>query len=159
MKDINPFKIFDKDWAIVTAGDLKKHNSMTVSWGGMGTLWSKSVVTVYVKPCRYTYNFMENNDFFVVSFYDEKYRNALKIMGSTSGRNCDKDKTANLTPYAHDDVTLYKEAKLSIICKKIYFNDLNIDNIPQEAKQKYYKTEAPHRMYIGEVAEIIENQQ
>lgn len=157
MKNINPLKIFADEWALVTAGDLQNHNSMTISWGGMGTLWRKSVITVYVKPCRYTYNFMENNEYFVLSFFDETYKNALKIMGSLSGRNCDKDKEAELTPYAHNGVTLYKEAKLSFVCKKIYFNDIDVNNVPQEDVERYYQTEAPHRMFIGEISEIIEN--
>ena len=55
---------------------------MTISWGELGTLWNKSVATVYVKPCRYTYNFMEENDYFVLSFFQEEYRDALKIMGN-----------------------------------------------------------------------------
>jgi len=47
---------------------------MTISWDELGTLWNKSVTTVYVKPCRYTYNFMEENDYFVLSFFQEEYR-------------------------------------------------------------------------------------
>ena len=86
-----PFEIFHNDWALVTAGPINKHNSMTVSWGGMGTLWSKSVVTIYIKPCRFTYQFLEENDYFVVSFFDEEYKKALGIMGSKSGRDINKD--------------------------------------------------------------------
>ena len=52
----------------------------------MGTLWSKPVVTVYVKPVRYTYGFMNDSEYFTVSFYPEEYRKALGIMGSQSGR-------------------------------------------------------------------------
>ena len=62
------FAQFDKKWALLCAGTKEKHNTMTISWGGMGTLWSKPVVTVYVKPCRYTYGFMNDNDYFTVSF-------------------------------------------------------------------------------------------
>ena len=148
--------MFHDDWALVTAGDISNHNSMTISWGEMGTLWNKAVVTIYIKPCRYTHSFIEDNDYFVVSFYSEEYRNALSIMGSTSGRDINKDEVSKLTPYEHKEVTLYKEAKLSIICKKIYQNDLNINFIPKEAIDRHYKEEAPHTMYIGEVVEIID---
>lgn len=150
-----PFEIFHNDWALVTAGPINKHNSMTVSWGGMGTLWSKSVVTIYIKPCRFTYQFLKENDYFVVSFFDEEYKKALGIMGSKSGRDINKDELANLTPVEHGSLTLYKEAKISIICKKIYFDDLAIENIPQKEIDTYYTKEKPHRMYIGEVVEII----
>ena len=152
---IKPFEQFNDDWALVTAGPINDHNSMTVSWGGMGTLWSKPVVTIYIKPVRHTHQFIEKNEYFVVSFFDEKYRRALQAMGTYSGRNEDKDKLSKLTPVSHGEVTIYQEAKLTIICKKIYQNDLDINNIPEEDVKKYYQHEAPHTMYIGEVVEII----
>ena len=96
--ETNIFDQFNKKWALVSAGDIENHNAMTISWGEMGTLWSIPVITVYVKPCRYTYEFMESNDYFTVSFYDEKYREALNIMGTLSGKNTDKEKQANLIP-------------------------------------------------------------
>ena len=53
------FRVFDKQWALVTAGSLDDYNTMTISWGGLGTLWSRPVAAVYVKPIRYTYQFLE----------------------------------------------------------------------------------------------------
>ena len=56
----NPFETFHNQWALVTAGNLEDYNTMTISWGGLGTLWSKPVATVYVKPIRHTYNYLES---------------------------------------------------------------------------------------------------
>ena len=153
--EIRPFDLFHKGWALLTAGPIDDHNSMTISWGELGTLWNKNVATVYVKPCRYTYNFMEGNDYFVISFFDEEYRDALSIMGSKSGRDINKDELSGLTPVNYEGVTIYKQAKISLICKKIYFNDLLLENIPSDAIKHHYQSEAPHRMYIGEVIKII----
>lgn len=157
-KSFQIFRLFHDDWALVTSGDILNHNSMTISWGEMGTLWNKDVVTIYIKPCRFTHRFIEDNEYFVVSFYNKEYKASLSIMGSKSGRDIAKDKEAKLTPYSYKGLTLYKEAKLSIICKKIYQNDLDISRIPLEAINNYYKEEAPHTMYIGEVVEIKENE-
>ena len=63
------FDIFDKEWALLTAGTRQRCNTMTISWGGLGTLWNKPVATVYVKPVRYTHEFMEQSDYFTISFY------------------------------------------------------------------------------------------
>ena len=63
------FRKFDKQWALVTAGTPEHYNTMTISWGGLGTLWRRPVATVYVKKNRYTFEFMEQNDYFTVSFY------------------------------------------------------------------------------------------
>lgn len=150
-----PFSTFNDDWALVTSGPVDKHNSMTISWGEMGTLWNKNVVTIFVKPCRYTYKFMEENEYFVVSFFDERYKNALKIMGSKSGRDVNKDDESGLTPMKYGQVTTYLEAKMTIICKKIYSNDLVLENIPEAERKKHYEIDKPHRMYIGEVVKII----
>ena len=108
MDDI--FTQFDKKWALVTAGPINNHNSMTISWGEMGTLWSRPVVTVYIKPCRYTHKFMEENEYFVVSFFKEEYRKALGVMGSKSGKDVNKDELSGLTPIEYKGLTIYKEA-------------------------------------------------
>lgn len=164
--DLKNFKMaplydIDQEWAVLTSGTKEKFNSMTISWGGLGTIWNKPVVTVYVKPIRYTYEFMENNRYFTISFYDEKYRKDLSILGTKSGRDLDKIASTNLTPEFLEKSVSFKEAKLTIVCKKIYFQDLDIKNIDtssilQSEVDRFYKTEPAHRMYIGEVIDIID---
>ena len=53
MLDITPFTKLSKEWALVTAGDKEKSNTMTVSWGGTGVLWGKNVVYIFVRDTRY----------------------------------------------------------------------------------------------------------
>ena len=59
---------FSSQWALVTAGNMADHNSMTVSWGGIGSLWGKPVATVYIRPNRHTYGYFEKNDFAFFGF-------------------------------------------------------------------------------------------
>ena len=33
--------MYHDNWALVTAGSLGDYNTSTISWGGLGTLWSK----------------------------------------------------------------------------------------------------------------------
>ena len=73
----NVFTLIDKDWMLITAGTLDKFNTMTASWGGFGILWNEPVSFVFVRPTRFTYLFMEKNDFFTLSFFDHKYRKIL----------------------------------------------------------------------------------
>ena len=84
--DKNVIKLIGQDWMLVTAGDQEKFNMMTASWGSMGYLWNKPVVMVFVRPQRYTFEFTEKKDEFTLSFFDEKYRHALNVCGSVSGR-------------------------------------------------------------------------
>lgn len=163
LKNFNlaPLYAIDQEWAVLTAGQKEKFNAMTISWGGLGTIWNKPVVTVYVKPIRYTYEFMESNEYFTISFYDKEYREDLAILGSKSGRDLDKVALTKLTPDFLKNTTSFKEAKLTIVCKKIYFQDLDINNIdinsiPRSEVDRFYRTEPAHRMYIGEVVDIID---
>lgn len=149
------FSQFNDKWALLSAGPKDKHNTMTISWGGMGTLWFKPVVTVYVKPCRYTYEFMNENEFFTVSFYSEKYRDALTLMGSKSGRDIDKDAAAGLTVKDLGDAVTYEEAEVTLLCRKIYHQDMDTENMPAEVVQQNYTEDKPHRIFIGEVVDII----
>ena len=91
----NPFTKIGKEWMLVTAGDEKKHNTMTASWGAMGVMWGKNVVSVYLRPQRYTKEFVDAGELFTVSFYSEDHRGALNICGTKSGRDCDKEKPAS----------------------------------------------------------------
>ena len=148
--------IFQKGWALVTAGNMDNYNTMTIGWGGLGTLWRKPVCTVYVKPCRYTHSFMEANDYFTVSFFDDEYRGALSVLGTKSGRDGDKVSEVGFTPVTAGESITFKEAKITLLCKKIYRQDLTLDAMPSDAIEKYYTEEAPHTMFIGEVVDIIE---
>ena len=156
MNNINPFTVFDKQWALVSAGNKTKSNTMTVSWGALGTLWHKSVAFVFVRDSRYTKEFLDKAENFSVSFLDESYRNSLTFCGRNSGRNCNKWEKANLTPVESKGTVYPKEAHTVLICKKLAavklskdtFIDLKID--PDNYPNKDY-----HTMYIGEVIEEI----
>ena len=68
----NPFTKIGKEWLLITAGDEKKHNTMTASWGGVGVLWGKNVVTTYIRPQRYTKEFVDAQDVFTITFFGWK---------------------------------------------------------------------------------------
>ncbi|NLZ75996.1 MAG: flavin reductase family protein [Erysipelotrichia bacterium] len=153
---INPFEKFYQHWALITAGNKDNFNTMTVAWGSMGTVWSRPIVTIYIKPCRYTYNFLNENDYFTVSFYDEKYKKDMSILGTKSGKDIDKVALTSLTPVEVNGSMTFAEANCTIVLKKIYYQDMDINQMPSAVVDRYYTEELPHRMYIGEVVEIIE---
>ena len=62
----NPFDKIGKEWMLITAGDEAKHNTMTASWGGLGIMWGKKVATVYIRPQRYTKEFVDQNERFIL---------------------------------------------------------------------------------------------
>ena len=153
---IDAFDEFGSKWALVTAGSMNDHNSMTVSWGGVGCLWGKSVATVYIRPNRHTYGYFEKNEYFTVSFYPEDCKQALGIMGSKSGRDCDKDKESGLSPVPCGETVTYAEARRTLLCRKLFAQDMDPENFTPEVIRRYYGSEPAHKMYIGEIIDIIE---
>ena len=152
--NVNPFTRFKKDWALLTAGTEDHFNSMTIGWGSFGTVWNKNVLTVYVRPDRYTWQFMKENEYFTVSFYPESCREALTVMGRLSGRDGDKA-AAGLTPRFLDEGVTFAEAEETFVCKKIYMAPMAYEDVPPEAQRIYQNGVQPHWIIMGEVADHL----
>ena len=153
--NFNPFEKIGKDWFLVTAGDEKGFNTMTASWGFMGVIWGKNVFETVVRHNRYTYEFMEKNDLFTISFFDEAERDALKFCGSHSGRDCDKVKETGLTPLFTEGTTAFEEAKLVFVCRKLYAGDMDLDKLNADDRTKWYGSDPVHKQYIGEIVKVL----
>ena len=149
------FSQFDKKWALLTAGTEDSFNTMTISWGGMGTIWNKPAVTVYVRESRYTHEFMDGNDYFTVSFYPEQYKKELGVLGSRSGRNMDKMTVSGLTAMKAGESMTFKEAEVTLVCKKLYKQRLLPENMPKDVVDTMYADNDIHDMYIGEIVDMI----
>ena len=158
MLTVNPFDTF-RNWALVTAKSGESHNSMVIGWGTLGVLWRKNVAIVFIREDRYTYEFIEKANQFTISFYDEKYLEELKVYGSKSGKDVDKDKVTWFHPIPVHDTITYEESKMTIVCRKMYQTRMNdedfTDFIPVEFYQNIDKS-VRHHMYIGEIIEIIQ---
>jgi len=149
----NVFNLLDNKWMLITAGTMEHFNMMTASWGGMGVLWNKAVVTLFIRPQRYTYKLIEENPSVNVCFFDQKYKPALNFCGAKSGRDYNKVKETGLTPVItpNNNVT-FKEAYLSIDCSKLYSDDLKPSSFIAKALiEKIYPTKDFHRFYICEI--------
>ena len=85
----NGFQWF-RDAQLLCAGSKEKSNAMTIGWGGIGTLWRKTALTVYVAEKRYTKEFLDNSEYFTVMSFDVKDSKVLNYMGTKSGRDGDK---------------------------------------------------------------------
>ena len=152
----NAIKLIGKDWALITSGDENAYNTMTASWGGLGQLWNKDVCFIFVRPQRYTYEFIEKNEFFTLSFYPEEYKKALTFCGTKSGRDYDKAKETRLTPLFTDGTTTFEEAKLTLVCRKLAFQDMSPEGFLDESIKDNYAQNDYHRIYVGEILKVYE---
>lgn len=155
----NIFKLWSKDWLLLTAGSLEENqfNCMTIAWGSFGFMWNKPFVQVVVRPQRYTYEFMENYDDFTVCAFPAKYHDDLLLLGSKSGRDLDKLKETSLNISKSEMVQTpsYKEAELILECKKMFISDMVSNNFLDPKIIKNYPKQDFHRIYFGEIVNIV----
>jgi flavin reductase (DIM6/NTAB) family NADH-FMN oxidoreductase RutF len=154
--ELKIFEKIDKEWFLITACDGEKTNTMTASWGTMGTLWNKPVIICFIRPTRYTFSIMEEADVFTVSFLNKDHKKILNYCGSKSGSSVDKIKETGLLPVNLENGGIsFEQANLVFECKKIYFDDIKpIFIIPEDVDEKTYPEKDYHRMYIGEVISV-----
>lgn len=156
------FKEFNDNFAIITAGDkFVGYNGMTISWGGLGTLWNKPVAYIFVRKSRYTYEFLNKSDSVTISFLNKKYKDQLAFFGTKSGRDYDKFKETGLHPSFEPDYNGYfiAEADKVLKCKKLYSVDINTDNMNEYYKNQFYSTNDIHTMFVVEVVEYLVNEE
>ena len=151
----NVFKLIGKDWMLITASDGERVNCMTASWGSMGVLWNDDVCTVFIRPQRYTYEFVEKADTISLSFFSEKYRDALKFCGRVSGRDHDKIKESGLTSAFVEKTPIICEADMVLICRKLYADDLHRDRFISDDPMFTYKDGDFHRFYICRIEKVL----
>lgn len=154
---LNPFQKISRQWMLITAGNELESNTMTASWGGLGIMWGKNVATAYIRPQRYTKEFVDNSDMFTLSFLPEEKREALNICGRVSGRDVeDKWAEAGLHPYYVDGTTAVEEAEMVLVCKKLYAQEMYPECfIETECDTKWYPQADYHTMYIAEIVKVL----
>ena len=151
----NVFKAIDKDWMLITAAKDGTSNSMTASWGCLGILWNKPIAVCFVRPQRYTYEFCEAADTLSLTFFDRSRRDALKLCGRKSGREIDKYAQTGLTPVFDGKTPYIEQARMVLICKKLYVDDLKKTNFLDPALLKNYPIDDFHRVYVCEITKVL----
>jgi flavin reductase (DIM6/NTAB) family NADH-FMN oxidoreductase RutF len=151
-----PFQILDRDWALLVSGH-DKPNPMTVSWGGFGTLWNLPIVTVYVRPTRYTYGLIESCGEFTLNFMPEDRKSVHDVCGSASGRTVDKWTAARLgkATSEHVKVPRVDGAVLAFECRVAGTADVKPEQIHDKSLLGLYHSGDYHRIYFGHVLGIF----
>ncbi|MFI3228789.1 MAG: flavin reductase family protein [Bacillota bacterium] len=152
----NIFQIMGKEWCAITAGIPESYNTMTAAWGGIGVFVGKNVATAYIRPQRYTKEFVDNNETFTLSFLGASNQKVHSIIGKKSGRDCDKVAEAGLTGMPIAGTMAFEEAEIIMVCKKIYVGDMTEEGFCNSADlERWYPNRDIHTMYIGEITNIF----
>lgn len=153
--NLNPFAAIGDQWMLITAGTKGRCNTMTASWGGLGVLWGAPMATAYIRPQRYTKQFVDENEYFTLSFFSEDYRPQLSLCGTKSGRDMDKVKECGFTvAEGAGGAPYFEQAELVLVCRKRMTMPMDEAAMPQDVKDKWYKGDY-HTMYWGEIVEAL----
>lgn len=152
---MNPFTSIGKEWMLITAGDNQKVNTMTASWGGVGVLWGQNVVTAYIRPQRYTKEFVDEQDCFSLSFFSGQYQKELSVLGTVSGRDQGKINQVHFHTTYLDNVPTFEEASYVFIVEKIYEDTIKPEQfINHSLDERWYPNKDYHTIYIAKIKAV-----
>ncbi len=153
--ELNPFSVLKNDWGLLTSGKLEDFNMMTIAWGYFGVMWNKPIFGAVVRPNRYTFEYMEKNDKFTVSFFPQNFKTDLEFCGTRSGRDVNKAFETSFDPIEQDQAVYFSQADTVLICKKLSFQDFKPENFIDLELLNHYPEKQFHRLYLGEITEIL----
>lgn len=153
--NFNVFSAIGDQWMLITAGTKDQCNTMTASWGGLGILWGAPMAIAYIRPQRYTKKFVDENEYFTLSFFSEQYRKQLALCGSKSGRDIDKVKECGFTvAEGAGGAPYFEQANLVFVCRKRMVQEMEENRIPADVRERWYEGDY-HTMYWGEIVETL----
>lgn len=159
--NLNPMTKIAKEWMLVTAGTKERgYNTMTASWGHLGSIWGHGgglpTAIAYVRPQRYTRQFVDREDYYTLSFFPDGYKKQLAYLGTVSGRDEDKIAKAGLTPEFDENSTWFSEASLVLVCRKIYQAPIREEYfVDKSIVEDCYPERDFHDLYIGEIVKVL----
>ena len=106
---------------MVSCGDMKKSNIITVAWTG---ILNTNPATVYisVRPTRYSYNLIKESKEFVINLTTEKLVKATDWCGVRTGAKFDKFKEMNLHKEKANFGGIAEDIYVSSIVQKTYID-------------------------------------
>lgn len=150
------FKVIGQDWLLITGTAEGKSNAMTASWGGMGIMWGKPVAYLFVRPQRYTKEFLDKSDKLTVSVLKDPGHKIMSYFGTVSGRDEDKIAKTGLTPIEENGHVYFQECKVAMICRKLYAQEMQENCfIDREYMKKWYPDKDYHTMYVVEIEKLL----
>ena len=154
--------VFDKIFnnkVLLTVKNKDKINSMTISWGALGYLWKKPTATMYIRPQRYTFELLNDCEYYTLSFMSLKYENEINYMGRHSGRDEDKYASSGLEAVQEGDFAYIAQADEVLFCRKMYDHVVDISEASEYMQETLtndmYPQHDNHHMIFGEILKVI----
>lgn len=158
---LNPVTMIADEWVeLVTGKEGDKVNAMTLSWGEIGSLWGHGtgmpVVTIYVRPQRFSKILLDNEDYFTLCFFNGEHKKELAYLGSHSGRDEDKIKKIGFTSTSEKDYSYINESSMVFVCRKLYRQTMKEECfIDKSIIEDCYPKKDFHDIYIAKIEKVF----
>lgn len=168
---INPFEYASQimtalsSGILLTSGNGRRVNTMTIAWGGLGIDWNTPIFTAYVRTGRFTYSCLEAVPEFTVNVPVGPYdRKILALAGTKSGRDLDKIAELGLHLESPEKISIpaIRELPLTLECSVIYKQAQDPAAIPQRLREGFHPQHIPssapginrdyHTVFYGAIA-------
>lgn len=132
----------------------KEANPMTVAWGSVGFIWGKPILTLMVRPSRYSYALMEEcSDFSLNIPGENELIEELALCGSASGRDRNKIEACGFHLEAGIEIATahIKECLIHYECRRVHKNDIQSEALDAALVKNFYPAGNFHTLYYGEI--------
>ena len=144
---------FSKTGGFLTVKDAGgRVNTMTISWGFTGIIWSKPHFITVVRPQRFTYDLIKTAGSFTLSVPFDGLRDELRICGVESGKDIDKSKVVKFADAKSVESPIVAGCDFYYECKIKYTDKLHGGKMPKSVDEAHYKGDW-HDFFIGEIVE------
>lgn len=147
----------DGEGILLVAGDPP--NPMTIGWATAGHIWHRKVITVLVRPTRYTFSLMENARDFSLCVLPVDRRDALNLCGTKSGRDTDKIEACRFQAEKCFRAEAYFIAgsDIHIECRIIHKHRVDPVTLDPSIVKRFYPLLDFHMVYYGEILGTYRN--
>lgn len=165
-REIGSFEAFEEtmekmrsDGILLVAG--YPPNPMTIGWGTLGTVWSRPVFQVLVRPTRYTFGLMEDSQAFTVNILSNDYQKEILLCGTRSGQDLDKAASCGFTMVKGETTTVFyiQQSTLHYECRIIHKHLLDASALDLAIIETYYPLRDFHMVYYGEIVGVYRNEE
>ena len=141
---------------LVSQGKERRPNIMTIGWLQGGIIWGRPILTILVRPSRYTFVHIEENPHFTVCIPTEKMKKEIQWCGTQSGIVVDKfQKTSFTSDYRENfSVPVIQECPIAFECEVVQKTRVIETNFSQKILNEYYPTGDFHTVYYGEILRV-----
>ena len=144
--------------ALLVANDGDgRPNAMTIGWAQVGIIWGRKIMSVMVRPSRYTYRCMAAGGDFAVCVPYPAQADSVLFCGTESGRDHDKFAECGFTPEPAAGLKSPGIAECGVCwhCQIVNHADFVPERIMPEICKQCYSSGDYHRIYFGQILKVV----